>query len=486
MNGIEMQWATPLMQAVAWALVHFLWQGALAGLAAAALLRSLRGARASTRYAVAAGLLVLLALLPVGTALRLAGAPEAAPDSSVAPAPLGGEVARSAPPAASWAQPQASAMAPLARLLPPALPWIFGAWLLGVLLFGIAHLGGWWQIRRLVRRAQPLGGEMEERLRRLGCRLGVARAVRLLESAAVPVPALIGWLRPVILVPASTLSGLSPWQLDAILAHELAHVRRHDYLVNLLQAAVETLLFYHPAVWWLSNEVRRERESCCDDLAVELCGDRLGYARALAALEGLRLSPPRLALAADGGALMERVRRLVGAPVRRSRRSWLVGLLALALLPAGLALGRAQEEPGRPGAAGGGTVVVANAVVASGTLLNRATVSPAAVSPAKVSQATASPATVRPATVSQAIVSEPVASEAVVSAAAEGKGNAPEERPTATDSGKGTSKGERGAAAAGRSSKLSEDLTRLLILKPSEDCLGDLARASQAGADDGC
>jgi hypothetical protein len=321
----------------------------------------------------------------------------------------------------------------------------------------------------------------------------------------------------------STLSGLSPWQLDAILAHELAHVRRHDYLVNLLQAAVETLLFYHPAVWWLSNEVRRERESCCDDLAVELCGDRLAYARALAELEGLRLSPPRLALAADGGALMERVRRLVGAPVRRSRRSWLVGLLALALLPAGLALSRAQEGPGLPDAAGGGTVV-AKAVVASEAILNRATVSQATATPAKVSPAatisvkvspavviprtarparvgpaTTSPANLRPAiviqavvspaarnqtSVSRAMVSEAVASEAVLSATAEGKGNAPEERPTASDSAKATSKGERKTAASSPSSKLSDDLTRLLILKPSEDCLGDMARASVPG--EGC
>jgi beta-lactamase regulating signal transducer with metallopeptidase domain len=347
MNGIEMQWAAPAVQAVAWALVHFLWQGALAGLAAAALLRALRGARASTRYAVTVGLLVLLALLPVATALRLAGAPTAAPraaEPGAVPSARLAELGRLTPVAAAGEMGEPSLASPLARLLPPALPWIFGAWLLGVLLFGIAHLGGWWQVRRLVRRARPLGGEVEARLGRLRRRLGVERAVRLLESAAVPVPAVIGWLRPAILVPASTMTGLSPWQLDAILAHELAHVRRHDYLVNLFQAAVETLLFYHPAVWWLSNEVRRERECCCDDLAVELCGDRLSYARALADLEGLRLSPSRLAMAADGGSLVDRVRRLVGAPVRRSRRSWLVGLLALALLPAGLALRWARGE----------------------------------------------------------------------------------------------------------------------------------------------
>jgi len=142
----------------------------------------------------------------------------------------------------------------------------------------------------------------------------------------------------VVLVPASTLAGLSPQQLEAILAHELAHVRRHDYLANLLQTAVETLLFYHPAVWWVSAQIRRERENCCDDLAVAVCGDRLGYARALVDLEGLRIEAPRLALAASGGSLTDRIRRLVGVPGRPSRRPWAAGLLALALLPAGAAV----------------------------------------------------------------------------------------------------------------------------------------------------
>ena len=106
---------------------------------------------------------------------------------------------------------------------------------------------------------------------------------------------LIGWLRPVILFPASALTGLSAEQLEALLAHELAHIRRYDYLVNLLQTTVETLFFYHPAVWWVSAQVRQEREHCCDDLAVAACGDVLTYARALTALEQLRGSEPQLA-----------------------------------------------------------------------------------------------------------------------------------------------------------------------------------------------
>ena len=126
-----------------------------------------------------------------------------------------------------------------------------------------------------------------------------------LESTLVEVPMVIGWLRPVILLPVAATTGLSSEQLEAILAHELAHVARRDYLVNLLQSVVETLLFYHPAVWWVSNQIRVEREHCCDDIAVAVSGNVLVYARALTELEELRgRSPaPSLALGGDGGAL---------------------------------------------------------------------------------------------------------------------------------------------------------------------------------------
>src|SRR5436305_2633249 len=355
MRGTEtLSWATPAVQAIAWALVHFLWQGALVGLAAAGGLSLLKKSSAALRYAVAAGALLLMLALPVGTALRIAGSPGGGP---VVTGPL---LLQQTSPSSPGGPPLT-----VGRLGeegrgdegPSALPWIFALWLAGVALLSVYHLGGWRQARRLTRTGRPLGHDLkdlEATVRALASRLGVGRAVRLLESAAVPVPAVIGWLRPVILVPASALAGLSPQQLEAVLAHGLAHVRLHDYLVNLLQAAVETLLFYHPAVWWVSSQVRRERESCCDDLAVAVCGDRLGYARALADLEGLRASSPRLAMAADGGSLLDRVRRLVGVPAPRSRRSWLAGVLALSLLPAGLTFNVARGAGGSDGDAGAG------------------------------------------------------------------------------------------------------------------------------------
>ncbi len=141
----------------------------------------------------------------------------------------------------------------------------------------------------------------------------------------------IGWVRPVILLPASALTGLTPQQLEAIIAHELAHIRRHDYLINMLQALVETLLFYHPAVWWVSRRIRQEREHCCDDLAVAVCGDAFAYARALLEMERLRAAGPQLAVAANGGLLMNRIQRLIGAQPQHTNRfaGLFAGVIAL-------------------------------------------------------------------------------------------------------------------------------------------------------------
>src|SRR5262249_33657091 len=151
-------------------------------------------------------------------------------------------------------------------------------------------------------------------------------------SALVQVPAVVGWLRPVGLLPVSAATGLTPGQWEALLAHELAPVRRHDYLVNLLQSIAETMLFYHPAVWWVSRRMRGERENWWADLPVALCGDRLLSARALARLEELRQQPAAaLSVAANGGSLMARIRRLLGLPCPAEKCSphWLAGVLTL-------------------------------------------------------------------------------------------------------------------------------------------------------------
>ncbi len=164
-------------------------------------------------------------------------------------------------------------------------------------------------------------------------------------------PSLIGWIRPVVLLPTSALAGLTPEQLDAVLAHELAHLRRHDYVINLLQAVIETLLFYHPAVWWVSKRTRDERELCCDELAIEACGDPVVYVGALAALEELRApGSSALALAATDGDLLRRTRRLLRLPVRETNTAAWLGSCAAIVAIAFALLGAqaADQAPGTP------------------------------------------------------------------------------------------------------------------------------------------
>jgi GWxTD domain-containing protein len=153
-----------------------------------------------------------------------------------------------------------------------------------------------------------------QRLQHLSALLRVSRPVALLETCLADVPVVIGYLRPVILVPVGLLAGMPAAQVEAILLHELAHIRRRDYLVNLLQMVVEGFLFYHPAIWWISGVIRAERENCCDDLVVAASGDAQEYAAALAALEQTRWAADQAALAATGGSLVKRIRRLLYQP----------------------------------------------------------------------------------------------------------------------------------------------------------------------------
>ncbi len=318
------------MTALAWTLVHFLWQGTLIALAAALLLRR-PALAASTRYLIGVGALALMLVAPLATFVA-ESAWRADDDLRRAVASV---MKTEVVVYATW---------PSAAQTPPAPPapevsrgsgavFIVLPWAAGVTVLLIRLLGGWVVARAVAGRAsQPVGADVQAMVVRLSGRLALDRAVRVFESASVVVPVVIGWMRPVVLVPTAALAGLPPAQLEALLAHELAHVRRHDYLVNLLQAVVETLLFYHPGVWWVSRQVRAEREHCCDDIAVSVC-DRVDYVSALSSLAAIA-APPRLALAATDGRLVSRVRRLLSrAPEQHGAASiWLSAAVAITLV----------------------------------------------------------------------------------------------------------------------------------------------------------
>lgn len=300
-----LDWAAlnPIVQALGWALIHFLWQGALVGAFFALSVRLLREAPPAIRYWLGLACLAALAAAPVITFCIVY--PQVTPTGGGHTLVLG---AFSATAAASAVDPAVSWPGVLERFL----PWVVAAWAVGVVLHSGRVFLKWRRMRRLARVGVRTPSEsLLLRAAELSELFGIRRAVTILESTLVEVPTVLGWLKPVILLPTASLVGLSPRQLELVIAHELSHVRRWDYLVNLLQVCVETALFYHPVVAWISRRVREEREKCCDDLVVDTCGNRLEYAKALTNLESIRSGDMLPALAATDGQLFERIERIV-------------------------------------------------------------------------------------------------------------------------------------------------------------------------------
>ena len=353
MNVLEPILRSPLIDRLAFGLVHFLWEGLAIAAALAVLLPALRGRPAARHAAAWLALVLMAAAVPLtarwspGQVRTKVAAPTTEHPRDLGKPTLGADPAAGSRPALAanlrpttpdsppqepgatipsretrqrpGRMPVALALDPWSAIRPLA-PGSVLAWLAGAVLLFLWRLGGWLYLRRLCRReSHPAPAEVQALLKRLLDRLKIRQGVGLLESAWVEVPAVVGWLAPVILLPAGLAAGIAPEQLEMLLIHELAHVRRHDFLANLVQTAIETLLFYHPAVWWVSRTIRSEREACCDDVVVTATGDRLLYARALALIEQLRAESPatrfaRLPVAADGGNLLPRIRRILGLP----------------------------------------------------------------------------------------------------------------------------------------------------------------------------
>jgi uncharacterized protein (TIGR03435 family) len=300
----------PWVERLGWTLLHFLWQGALLG-AAYALAR--RSPRPNTRYVLACVTLATMMAAPPVTWTLLRPLDVAARSTHLtdrAPLTASTGAAELAPVWGAVSSVQATQF----------LPWVVAAWFVGAFALWIRLIGAWLVVVRirstLVRPAPP---EWQQTLNRLKARVGVTRPVRLLTSALVQTPAVIGWLRPVVLAPIGALAGLPSEQIEALLIHELAHIRRHDYLVNIVQSVAEALLFYHPAVWWVSGQIRTEREVCCDDIAVSLTGDAFTYASALAEIESSRPAHLPAVVAANGDSLADRIARLLSQSRPASR-----------------------------------------------------------------------------------------------------------------------------------------------------------------------
>lgn len=290
---------------IGWTLLHFLWEGAALALLLYIFIAFTR--RPAIRYAAGLTTLVLMLAAPPITAIALSS------KQQINDQPSSLQVAASSLETVA----RATGNAPMQSAAKSfqAIEWqaaLVDAWLLGVVALSLRALGGYLVVRRLTHTGyRALENELLARCRSLEARLGLARKVRYLQSQLSDAPAAIGWFKPIVLLPATALSGLTPAQLEAVILHELAHIQRFDCLVNLFQIAAETVLFYHPAVWLVNRFIRNEREHCCDDTAVRLSGDPGNYARALALMETWR-STPALALGANSGVLKQRIARILG------------------------------------------------------------------------------------------------------------------------------------------------------------------------------
>ncbi len=336
MNWFDQIVSSQLVYRLGWAVIHSLWQAAvLAGMLAlmllvipkrkntlrylcsclalftlvaafvtsACMIRPPTNHHAQTNPWMAASVPMAEPVAPLPSALTTTESDH--PQTALTPSTPTAKGSRQTPAQRSW-------QANMSRTISPWIGAVTGAWFAGVCALSVWNLGGLIAVRRLrLIGTWPVSSDLTATLEELAQRLSVRRAIRLLQSTVVKTPMTIGWLRPVILMPISLLSEMSPQQIETIIAHELAHIRRYDYLVNMLQTLAETLLFHHPAVWWISHTIRTEREYCCDNAVITLTSDQINYAKALTSLAEIRNHVPQLAVAASGGKLLARIRHIL-------------------------------------------------------------------------------------------------------------------------------------------------------------------------------
>ncbi|MFD2514134.1 M56 family metallopeptidase [Pontibacter locisalis] len=338
MNQVLSLFSEKIVQAIGWTLLHSLWQGALLALLLGFIMLLLHRHTARIRYIIAGSTLLVQVLLSAITfdhyILRASEEPFSGSGAIAISSTAPFEETTLAADTYFWTAPLFSAK----LYFEQHLPLLVTLWLMGLVLMTLRFLGGLAYMQRLRHyKTTPLSEKWQQRLSLLRQELGMSKAVRLVESGMVKVPMAIGYAKPVILMPLGAVAGLSQAQVEAILAHELAHILRRDYLFNLLQSVIDILFFYHPAMWWISGQVRAERENCCDDMAVSVCGNNLIYARALAELEAMRMpAGPALSVAFSGsrGSLISRIKRLAGQ--QSFRPTFTEGFVAAFVLMAGI------------------------------------------------------------------------------------------------------------------------------------------------------
>lgn len=331
MNFLNTMISENVINALGWTIIHSLWQGAAVALGFALVMFFMRQYSARTRYIIGVMAMVLILAMSIVTFANLYET-EAAAAAAIGPEDvLTGTI---------QLEKGFSLAAFFKDYFNRHLPLVVTLWMLGVLVLMLRFAGGFLYNQRIkTHHAMTLPESWQNLLQRFCRQAGIRKTVGLVESALIKVPMTIGHMKPVILMPIGLVTGMPRDQVEALLAHELAHIMRRDYLFNIIQNFIDILFFYHPGVRWTSALVRTERENCCDDIAVSLCGGSLNVARALSNIHDYRPDTLDPAMAATGGKtgsfnLLARVKRLLNPPALGSRLS--EGVVGASILVIGL------------------------------------------------------------------------------------------------------------------------------------------------------
>lgn len=317
MNAITQLLGEGAIRAIGWALLHSLWQGMIIALALAFVLLAMRRQSSNARYLAGLSALGLLFIAVVFTFFKIYSpgiGSQALSELSEAELLLretGGALVASELPAAEqgiW-----QTLKYFGDYFEVHLPFIVLVWILGVFVLTLRMLGELAYIQHLRHsKGKFVTGKWHDRMQEIAWEMGIQHTVKLKESLRIDGPILTGYFKPIILIPFGLMANLTPAQVESVLAHELAHIKRHDYLINIVQSLVETILFFNPAMWWISSLIRTEREHSCDDLAINITGDEVTFVKTLAHLEEMRMTHANLALAFNGkGGVLGRIQRIL-------------------------------------------------------------------------------------------------------------------------------------------------------------------------------
>jgi len=310
-----------VLHALGWTVIHSLWQGTLLAVLLSVLMMALEKRSARLRYEVACGAMFTMLLMALATFIIYLDQDPNMVEVTVA------FLGNSANPSLTIINAENSFLQTnfqtVIAFFDAQLPLIVNVWLIGFLFFAFRMTGGFIHLRQLRHQDNfPVDKMLQNKLNQLIQRTPLRQSVKLMESAMIKVPILLGHLKPLILIPVGTINLLTEEEVEAVLAHELAHIIRRDFSMNIFFTLIEILFYYHPGVWLMAATIRSERENCCDDLALFLCKNPLAYARALYKLEAAhkaaRLPELALSFSSQKNQLLHRVRRILNQPQNKS------------------------------------------------------------------------------------------------------------------------------------------------------------------------